>query len=102
MIGILLKKRVSAKVIEVVLLSLMGLFGLSVVAIFFKAIKISNPDPIIIILELLLLLIISVLGLTFVAVKVWEQHTIPHYLHKNTHELVYSKVKKAKKRKKRK
>ena len=102
MIFILLKKRVNAKVLEGLLLSLMGLLGAAVTVIFFKAIKLSDPDPIIIILELLLLLIISVLGLTFVGVKVWEQHTVPTYLHKNTHKLILSKSRKKAKRKKRK
>jgi hypothetical protein len=31
----------------------------------------------------MILQIIAILGLTFIVLKVWEQHVIPEYVHKN-------------------
>ena len=65
----------------------MLLFGIAVIVIFVRALKLAQPDPLIIIVELLLLLLIAVLGLIYVCAKIWEQHISPDYLHKRTHEL---------------
>jgi hypothetical protein len=31
----------------------------------------------------MILQIVAILGLTFILLKVWEQHVIPEYVHKN-------------------
>lgn len=83
----MLKKRINAETLEGIVLFLMVLIGVAIIIIFMKALNLSEPDPLIIIVELLLLLITSVLGLIYVMARVWEQHISPDYLHKRTHEL---------------
>lgn len=101
MINILLKKRIAAHQIEVILLVIMALIGLAAILVFVNAINLSNPDPVVVILELLLLIIIGILGNTFVCVKIYEQnHPVYAPLIKKAHSKTNKKSKKAKTKKK--
>ena len=78
----LVKKRVSAHIVEAVVLAMMLLTGLAVIIIFARAMGIDNPHPNIVIIELMLLQLIGILALIFISVKIWEQHVFKGYEHK--------------------
>lgn len=76
----MLKKRVNARVLELVLLFFMAVFGLS--AVFLAAGLLSSYlpiDPLFIVLEMLIVLIVIVLALCYLVVRVWEQKLVPYY-----------------------
>ncbi len=78
----MLKKRVSAHVLEGIVLVLMLFFGVVVTYIFVTAVNLTEPSPYIVLMIIMLLQIIAILGLTFVVLKVWEQHVIEGHEHK--------------------
>jgi membrane protein YdbS with pleckstrin-like domain len=78
----LLKKRVSAHIVEAVVLTFMLLIGALVVTIFVEAMQTGTTSVVALIVILLLLQLIATLGLIFVSVKIWEQHIQPGYEHK--------------------
>lgn len=81
---------------ELVILFLMFVFGLIAVIVFVNAMMQENPSPILLLVEVMILQIIAILGLTYVVLKVWEQHIIPDHVHKNSVEF-FKESKKEKK-----
>ncbi len=79
----LLEKRVNAKILEGLIMALMVIVGVVAIYILFAAIEMPSPNPILLLVEIMLFQIIAILGLTLVVLKVWEQHAIPGYQHKN-------------------
>ena len=78
---------------EMVILVLMFIFGVVALVIFFHALSLESPDPILLLVEVMILQIIAILGLTFVVLKVWEQHILPDYAHKNSTEFFEKQTK---------
>ena len=70
----LIRKRVNAKTLEVLLLLLMAIFAVVIIVLFITAVKLNNPDPLVAITEIQLLTLVILLGLTFTCVKIWEQN----------------------------
>ena len=62
----------------------MATFGVIAVYIFAHSLSLENPSPFLVIVVVMILQIIAILGLTFILLKVWEQHIMPEYVHKNT------------------
>ncbi|MFT4311423.1 MAG: hypothetical protein ACMXX7_02245 [Candidatus Woesearchaeota archaeon] len=61
----------------------MAVFGGIAIYIFVHASSLNDPSPFLVVVVVMILQIIAILGLTFILLKVWEQHTIPEYVHKN-------------------
>jgi hypothetical protein len=71
--GCMLKRRVQARMLERILFVLMLVIGIAIAYIFFAVQKLSDPQPLALVVVLLLLVIASILGLTVVLLKVYEQ-----------------------------
>jgi predicted PurR-regulated permease PerM len=81
-----LKKRVEAEIVEGVIAVMMALFGATAIYVLYKALILSRPDPLLVVVELMLLLLVGILALVFVGVKIWEQGIESNQHHKKTHQ----------------
>lgn len=96
----LLKKRVDARTLEVILLIIMALFGIAIIWIYLSAINLNEPkvDSSIVIIELQLFMMVILTGSIYIKVKIWEKNRAILELIEDRLETKKSKPKRGKKK----
>jgi hypothetical protein len=88
----MLQKRVNVRTLEILILIFIAFFAFLAIYLFYDAMANNVKNQLIVVVELLLILIIAVFFMCFVLVKIWEQHVVPYYVHKNTHDAIESSL----------
>lgn len=69
-----MKKRVQSHILEKVIFSLMGIFGLAVLVIFLNAMRMQMMQQDVAMIIILFIVVLLQLAQTVVLIKIYEQH----------------------------
>lgn len=77
----MIKKKFNVQVLEFFIVVMIALFGLGALSLLFYALKFPFAVDmfLVLIIEMLIIVVITVLGLSYLVVRIWEKHIVPYY-----------------------
>ncbi len=81
----MIKNRVNVKTFEFFIISMMALFGVGAMALLYYALRYPFVTDLflVLVIEMLIIVVISVLGLSYLVIRIWEKHIVPYYVSDN-------------------
>lgn len=81
----MIKKRVNVQTLEFFIIIMMALFGIGAISLLYYALRFPFVADLflVLVIEMLIIVVISVLGLSYLVVRIWEKHIVPYYVSDN-------------------